>query len=272
MNESLKKLYSNDIVNLSQLAEGHSGVLECCHLCINSQCLDEPQEVNQYRFIATGITATDVIQQLPINEISNTENWHTAPVMFLAPEPSRTLRMFDGEPASGPKFLPFDAALQKGLSDSFWSDFHYKLIEEVFAAAVRLFQLKNACLTYVRKCHFPSIKLVCSNEDLRNKESRETTNMCTSTYLLKELQLLQPKAIFCVETAAHYGIFLKLGLLNVEASFETVMLPHPSYIRLMKFRQPAYKHALFGLMAECLVKAKVIEESFVNDCFRKIIR
>lgn len=271
MQESLRLLYTKDIVNLSDYEMGYPRLLDCCSLCWNSNCCDTQQTTPQHSYIATGITSSDIISELSNSGIRNVKNWHTGAVMFLAIEPTRKLGTSTATTASGATFIPFQSAVQNGISPNTWSHFTYTSVEEIFVAAVQLFQLKNACLSYVRKCHFPDIAPASDYVSLRNTSSKATTELCSTTFLLKELQLLQPTVVFCVEMDAQFALFQLLAKEGLDISFEIMKLPKPSYTRLMGLRQNAFKHALFGLMAEGLVKAKVIDESFATDCFKKMI-
>lgn len=216
--------------------------------------------------ISHGATTQDVL--LATNQINlDFTSWKHDSVMFLMEGPSVDWGFYEINEVNG--------YVKKPTKDWYWvhdkqdrqsypQEFKGGRYGSLFNSIIFTFELKNAYLTNLVKCGLNS-------PDNRYKGIKEYDYNCLQTcvknILLKEIDILQPKIVFCFGS-------------NVESYFEdlypddypflVVGLPHPAGQR-RGFKNEFYRHLYFTRILEGLFLAGIMTLSEAKDKFETFL-
>jgi hypothetical protein len=181
--------------------------------------------------------------------------------MFIAESPSKN---YHGLYANG---IPKSPAVQwywihnrKDIKE-YPANFKGGTYGDFFASAIKTFKLKNAYVTNLVKCGLNNpdgsgyLGIGCYNKDcIRN---------CFSRYLLKEIEIVNPKVIFTMGSKTHSYLqdLINESKLDVE-NIRIECLPHPAGQR-RGFKDEYFKTLYFNLIFKALYQSQIIPKESI---------
>lgn len=266
MTPELKRLNFNDLLKLDDsidpahydfntyTANQKHPTIGYCTRCEDKGCHVSPKHPNfSLSHISHGSSSDDLFQATR-TENTSLQGWHSENVLFIMESPS-----VDGwDLYSELKYLGY-----KKKPAQFWYWIHkyqdqatypthfsrgeYGLL---FKSIVFTFRLKNAYLTNLVKCGLNNSAGAFKGFKEYDPLAIET---CYENFLEKEIQMFQPKIIFCFGANVYNYIWYKYE--DDEFPWIVMPLPHPATRSLTNLQ---LRHLYYSLILEGLHEAKII--------------
>lgn len=134
----------------------------------------------------------------------------------------------------------------------------------LFNSLIFTFKLRNAYLTNLVKCGLNN-----DNEEYRGiyKYNYECVSTCYENYLSKEIELVDPKVVFCFGSSVYDHFY---DLYPDDFPFPVITLPHPAGQR-RGFKNEFYRHLYFSMVLEGLYKASIISKKEAANKYREFL-
>jgi len=267
MNSELKQLNFNNLLILDDriyLAEYDFNIYlnnkqhfvkGYCLLCEKKGCNLCPTDNNfKLLYISHGASTDDILLATKQNDI-NFFNWHNEGVLFLMEGPSKDYGIYEEIEFTGYKKRPTKLWywLHKEQTEYFYpEEFKGGTYGTLFISIIFTFKLRNAYFTNLIKCGLNNMEDDYKGIEYYNPES---INTCYENFLLKELEIIKPKVVFCFGSS----VFNHLdNLFPDEFPFIVVPLPHPAGQR-RGFKDEFYRHLYYSMILEGLYKSNIIK-------------
>lgn len=229
----------------------HKPINGYCISCEDKKCnLSKDDDSFKLTNISHGSHSSDFFRALKIQP--NTSNWHQQPIMFVYETPSLDYGIYKEVDYIGYKKHP--------SKDWYWIHEDQDVVSYpdrfkggeyggFVLSAIQTFKLANVYMTNLVKCGL-------NNEDGKFKGlssyKDETITNCYSSYLEREISIMQPKIIFAVGSAVEEWVKR-----FVKDSYYVQQLPHPAG-RRRGFRDEHYKAIYFWVIVRALHKSGII--------------
>ncbi len=228
-----------------------------CTKCEEQGCNICPTD-QEYKLlnISHGASSDDIFSATGESNL-DFSNWHDEGVMFIMEGPSiddwglyKELKF--NEYSKRPTRLWYwihDKQKKLEYPEQFWGRSYGPL----FNSIVFTFKLRNAYLTNFVKCGL-------NNANNQFKGIREynyaSVSTCFENYLLKEIEIIKPKVIFCFgSTVLNYLD----DMYPDNYPFIVVGLPHPARARI-GFKDEYYRHLYYSIILEGLFSAGIFSK------------
>jgi hypothetical protein len=278
MNSELKELNFNDLLifdssvnidsydfntyiqNDKHLIKGY------CIRCESKGCNICPTDKDyELKNISHGAATDDILQATNQNNI-DFSNWHNEGVLFLMEGPSKDYDIYEEVEFNGYKKRP--------TKDWYWvhdEQKHYSYPEEfkggrygsLFNSIIFTFKLRNAYLTNLVKCGL-------NNSDDNFKGLREYNTECINTcyenFLLKEIDIIKPKIIFCFSKNVYDFLWGKFS--DDDFPWIVIQLPHPTR---RQFSKELFRHAYYSMITEGLYESGIITKEEAERKFGEFL-
>jgi hypothetical protein len=273
MDNCLKQLNFNDLLILDTDIEKYDFnvymnngkqhfIKGFCTKCEEKGCNLCPTDNNfKLQTISHAATTQDFL--LATNQ-QNTDlsDWKNDSVLFLMEGPSVAWWFYEEKEFNGVKKKPTKEwywVHDRQEKYSYPQEFKGGIYGTLFNSIIFTFKLKNAYFTNLVKCGL-------NNDDNKykgiNDYDEETLRTCVENFLLKEMEILKPKIVFC------FGSRVENKLRNLypdDYPFLVCGLPHPAGKR-GGFKDEYYRHLYFTRILEGLYKAGIVS---LNEAEKK---
>lgn len=225
-----------------------------CTRCEEKGCNICPKDTTfRLQTISHGATTNDILLATDQQKIDLT-NWHQEGVVFLMEGPSNDGGFYEENEFNGFKKKPTNEwywVHNKQKKYSYPDEFKGGKYGSLFNSIIFTFKLNNAYLTNIVKCGLNNDNNNYKGIDCYNPESLKT---CFENILLKELDIIKPKVVFCF--GSNVESYLQ-KLYPDDYPFLVVGLPHPAG-RRRGFKDEYYRHLYFTRILEGLYKTDII--------------
>jgi len=211
-----------------------------------------------------GAHSTDLLAAL--TEKPDVTGWHDEPVLFVYEAPSLDYGIY--EP------IPHHNVVKRPTREWYWihreraptrfpDHFKGRTYGDFVLSAICTFRLKNAYVTNLVKCGLNT----GDGNEFRGFESFQPKciSTCVDRYLQREIEILQPHAVFAVGAKVYK---------QVRKTFDTLPLyhlPHPAGGR-RGFKDSYFRVLYFWLIVLALRQQGVIEEVEAEELGRRFVR
>ena len=134
----------------------------------------------------------------------------------------------------------------------------------LFNSIIFTFKLRNAYLTNLVKCGLNDSRDNYKGIDHYDWECLET---CVESFLLKEIEIVKPKIIFCFGSKVEDRLW---NLYPDDYNFKVVALPHPASAR-RGFKNEFFRHLYFSMILEGLYKAGIYSLDEGKEKYREFL-
>jgi hypothetical protein len=238
-----------------------------CTRCEEKGCNTCPTD-NTFRLqnISHGATTDDILLATDQQTLDLTD-WHKNGVVFLMEGPSVDWGFYEENEFNGFKEKPTKEwywVHDKQAKHSYPDEFRGGRYGSLFNSIIFTFKLRNAYLTNLVKCGL--------NDDNNNYKgigdyNYESLKTCVENILLKELEIIKPKVVFCFGSNVENYLW---DLYPDDYPFLVIGLPHPAGQR-RGFKDEYYRHLYFTKILEGLYKADIISIDEAQAKFREFL-
>jgi hypothetical protein len=263
MLQKLKELNFNDLLILDTdvskydfneyIKNGCHKIKGFCTKCEEKGINFCPDDENyKLQAISHGSMSNDFILALK-NEKIDTSNWKNDGVLFIMEGPSNIYDFYEEKEYNGFKKYPsvewywIHDNQDKYIYPDYFKGGEYG---RFFNSIIFTFELKNAYLTNFVKC---GLNDKDGNYKGINDYNQECVKYCFNEYLLREIEILKPKIVFCFGSNPENYLWNNYPK---EYPFHVISLPHPAGQR-RGFKDVFYRHLYFNLILEGLFKSGI---------------
>ena len=234
-----------------------------CLKCEEKGCNVCPSDSNyKLQNISHGASSEDILQSTKQDDVDFSD-WHNEGVLFLMEGPSKDYDIYQDVEFNGYNKRP--AKLWYWIHEeqkpfSYPEEFKGGTYGTLFNSLIFTFKLKKAYLTNLVKCGLNS-----SDDNYKGIADYhpESPKTCYENFLLKEIEIIKPKVIFCFGSKVYN--FLWDQFADEPFPWIVVSLPHPAGQR-RGFKDEFYRHLYYSMILEGLFCAKIISK---EDAERK---
>ncbi len=241
-------------------------IKDFCTKCEDKGCNICPTDDNfRLQNISHGATTWDFLTATHQQD-TDLSKWKDAGVIFLMEGPSRDYGLYEEMNIKGFNKKPTKKWYwvdDKSEKLSYPQEFKGGRYGTLFNSIIFTFKLKKAYLTNFIKCGMNS-----SDDKYKGIDNYADSciKICIENYLLKEIDIINPKIIFC------FGSKVEKKLLDIcpDAPFLICGLPHPARQKV-GFKDEYYRHLYFTRILEGLYRAKIVDINEAKDKFKDFL-
>ena len=244
-----------DQYDFSVYAQQHRHPLKgFCTLCEESGVHQCPSDSSfRLNHMSHGASTKDVLMATG-QTARDFSDWHEEGVVFLMEGPSVDWGFYEEVEYNGYKKKPTrEWYWIHAIKDTyqFPQEFRGGRYGSLFNSIIFTFKLKNAYQTNLVKCGLNNHLNMYKGIEHYNWKCLET---CVEHILLRELELMQPKVVFCFGSKVINALW---DLYPEDYPFLVVGLPHPAGQR-RGFKDEFYRHLYFTRILEGLYQAGIV--------------
>ena len=202
--------------------------------------------------ISHGSMSDDYIMALEDSNI-DTSSWKTENVLFIMESPGIVNDFYKEVEYNGIKKCPsveWYWIHEKQEKYTYPDNFIGGAYGNLFNSIIFTFELKNAYFTNFVKCGLNDEN---GNYKGLDEYDQNCITTCFNEYLLKEIDIIKPKIVFCFGSKAESLLW---DYYPNEYSFSVVGLPHPARSR-QGFKNEFFRHLYFHMILEALYKSGI---------------
>lgn len=277
MDNSLKQLNFNELLILDTDIEKYDFnvymdndqhfINGFCTKCEEKGCNFCPTDKNfKLQTISHAATTEDILLATGQQNI-DLSDWKNDSVLFLMEGPSVDWEFYEEKEYKGFKKKPTKEwywVHDRQEKFSYPQEFKGGKYGSLFNSIVFTFKLKNAYLTNLVKCGLNNAE---NNYKGINEYEWKTLQTCAENFLLKELEILKPKIVFCFGSSVENKLW---DLYPEDYPFLVCGLPHPAGQR-RGFKDEYYRHLYFTRILEGLYKVGIVTIDEAENKFREFL-
>jgi len=227
-----------------------------CTRCEEKGCNVCPTD-NSFKLlnISHGASTDDFLLATKQNNI-NFSDWYNEGALFIMEGPS--IEYWDGQYEE----LGYNGYLKRPSPQwywIYWEQKKYSYPEEfkglkygtLINSIIFTFKLRNAYLTNLVKCGLNDLN---NNYKPFDEYNPETIKTCYENFLIKEIEILKPKVIFCFGNKVYN--FLWGQYPDDPFPWVVIPLPHPARGR-SGFKDELFRHSYYSMILEGLYEAGI---------------
>ena len=267
MNKELNQLNFNDLLILDSsinvdsydfneyLKNEKHQIKGYCLRCESKGCNKCPgNESFELKNISHGASSDDVLLATKQNNI-NFSDWHTEGVLFLMEGPSKGYDIYEEIDFKGYKKRPTQYWFWVHIEQerhSYPHEFKGGVYGSLFNSIIFTFKLRNGYLTNLVKCGLND-----NNDGFKGigDYNTECINTCYNSFLLKEIEIVKPKVIFCFGSKVYNYLLSKYS--DEKFPWIVISLPHPARGQ-QGFSHELFRHLYYSLILEGLYESGII--------------
>ncbi len=226
-----------------------------CTRCESKGCNKCPEDDSfELKNISHGASSDDVLLATKQNS-TDFSGWHNEGVLFLMEGPSKGYDIYEE--------VEFNGYLKRPTQYWFWvnddqeklsypQEFKGRVYGSLFNSIIFTFRLKNAYLTNLVKCGLND-----ANDGFKGigKYSTESIDTCYENILLKEIEIVKPKVIFCFGSKVYNFLYRKY--FDEKFPWIVISLPHPARGQ-QGFSHELFRHLYYSMILEGLYESGII--------------
>jgi hypothetical protein len=267
MRYELKQLNFNDLLLLDSsinldtydfntyLQNDQHFVKGFCLRCEKKGCNTCPTDNTfELKNISHGASTDDILLATKQNCIDFSE-WHSEEVLFLMEGPSKDYDIYEEVEFKGYKKRPTTLwywVHKEQKSFSYPEEFQGGTYGTLFNSIIFTFKLRNAYLTNLIKCGLNNSEDNYKRIEDYNPESIKT---CYENFLLKEIEIIKPKVIFCFGSKVYNFLWSRYS--NDSFPWVVISLPHPARGQ-SGFSHNLFRHSYYSMILEGLYEGGII--------------